>query len=332
MKNVASLALSSILFALSPFAVTAAEPVPQRPANMRINVQNDMPTVGDFTVGPARTFLEIPAGEERVVEIQITNREGGLATYSLTTEDFDADAEREGTPVFYASDLEGAYPARGWITPETMRFELRHAERAFLRVTIKVPEDADAGDHQAALVFTRETKSDVVGGFQIIPRVASLFIITVPGDVVEEGYITRLQSRHYLNWSFPVTLNLAARNTGTVHMAPEGSIVIRNIFGITVDEIPVRDWYILRNSARQRDFFWEPLFGLGYYNATADLMAFDRRPLEPVSAGFWVIPLLPVLILLFLIFIVSFLVQYLSARFEITRKTAKAEKGKKRMK
>lgn len=323
MKSAASLVLTALLLTSSPLPAAASEAVPDRPANMRINVQADMPAVGDFTVGPARTFLEIPAGEERTVELQLTNREGRLATYSLVTEDFDADPEREGTPMFYASDMEGLYPARTWIIPEVKRLELRHAERAFIRVTIKVPADADAGDHQAALVFTRETKTETEGGFQVIPRVAALFIITVPGDIVQEGYITHLQPRHYLNWSFPVTLNLAAKNTGTVHMDPIGNIVIRNIFGITVDEIPVKDWYILRDSARQRDFFWKPLFGLGYYRATTDLQVFDRRPLEPVSASFWVIPLLPVLILLLLIFVVSFMVQYVSARFEIKRKPAK---------
>lgn len=308
--------------------VTAAEPVPVRPANMRINVQNNMPAVGDFTVGPARVFLEIPAGEERTVELQLTNREGRLAAYNFTAEDFDADPDREGTPIFYANDMEGLYPARKWLTPEVKRLELLHAERAFVRVTVKVPEDADAGDHQAALVVTRETEKETQGGFEVIPRVAALFIITVPGDIVQEGYITRLQPRRYINWSFPVTLNLAARNTGTVHMDPIGSIDIRNIFGITVDEIPVRDWYILRDSSRQRDFQWKPLFGLGYYKATTDLQVFDRRPLEPVSAGFWVIPLLPVLILLLLIFFVSFMVQYVSARFEIKRKPAAPAKKK----
>jgi hypothetical protein len=328
MKSVASLALSAFLLGISPF-VAAAETVPVRPADMRINLQNNMPVVGDFTVGPARVFLEIPPGEERTVELQLTNREGRLSTYDFVTEDFDADPNREGTPIFYANEQEGLYTARTWITPEVRRLDLLHAERAFIRVTVKVPKDADAGDHQAALVVTRETATTTQGGFQIVPRVAALFIITVPGDIVQEGYITRLQPRHYVNWSLPVTLNLAARNTGTVHMDPVGTIVIRNIFGITVDEIPVKDWYILRDSSRQRDFQWKPLFGLGYYKATTDLQVFDRRPLEPVSAGFWIIPLLPVLILLFLIFLVSFLVQYVSARYEITRRPAgKAKKAK----
>lgn len=316
----------SILLSLSFFVHTAApvayaqQSAPERPESLRVNLQNDMPSVGDFTVGPARILLTIPPGEERTVELQITNREGRMAAFDLSTEDFVADPDREGTPTFFAEDTEGPYPARAWITPETDRFELRHGERAFMSVTIRVPADAEPGDHQAALIVTRDVESQPVGGFTIVSRVAALFIITVEGDVVQEGYVDQLVSRRYFNWFFPVFLRLSARNMGTVHMIPTGTIEIRNIFGITVDEIPVKNWVILRESSRSRDFEWRPKFALGYYRAITNLKAFDNRPMEAVATSFWVIPLLPVLVILFLIFLVSFLVQYFFSRFEIRRK------------
>lgn len=321
MTSYASFVLSLLLLAQAAVpAAWAQQRVPQRPETLRVNLQNDMPAVGDFTVGPARVLLTIPPGEERTVELQITNREGRLAAFDLSTEDFVADPEREGTPTFFAEDTEGPFPARAWLTPEADRFELEHGERAFVNVTIRVPEDAEAGDHQAALIVTRDVESQPIGGFTIVSRVAALFIITVEGDVVQEGYVDRLESRRYLNWFFPVFLRLSARNMGTVHMIPTGSIQIRNIFGITVDEIPVKNWVILRESSRNRDFEWHPRFALGYYRAVTDLKAFGERQLEPVSTGFWVIPLLPLLIILFLIFLVSFIVQYFFSRFEIRRK------------
>jgi hypothetical protein len=301
----------------SVFAQTPAGTMPQ---SVRINVQNDTPAVGDFTVGPARLLLTMKPGEERNVEIQITNREGRRAAFDLTTEDFVADQEREGTPTFFADDTEGPYPARAWITPQVPRLELNHAERAFVNVTIKVPNDAEAGDHQAALIVTRDVESQPEGGFTIVSRVAAMFIITVEGDIVQEGYVDSLESRRYFNWFYPAFLRLSSRNLGTVHMIPTGSIEIRNIFGIVVDEIPVKNWVVLRDSSRARTFEWHPRFALGYYRASTDLTVFDGRPLQPVSAGFWMIPLLPLLLLLFLIFLVSFLVQYFFSRFEIKRK------------
>ena len=47
---------------------------------------------------------------------------------------------------------------------------------------------------------------------------------------------------------------------------------------------------------------------------------FYNSPMEAVVTSFWVIPLLPVLVILFLIFLVSFIVQYFFSRFEIRRK------------
>lgn len=287
---------------------------------VRINVQNDMPAIGDFMVGPARVLLSIAPGEERTVEIQLTNREGQPATFELSKEDFAADPEHEGTPTFFESSIPGPYPARSWITPEVNSITLRHAERAFINVTVRVPADAEPGDHQAALIFTRDVENQPAGGFSIVSRVAALFIITVEGDVVQEGYIDRLSAHSYLNWFFPVRLDLSARNLGTVYMSPTGTIDIRNIFGIVVDQIPVTSWVILRDSARTLTFDWRPRFALGYYRAVTDLNVYNDRKLEPVSTSFWVIPLLPVLLLLFFIFLVSFVVQYFSSRFEIRRK------------
>jgi hypothetical protein len=330
MKRFGSIFLSLAVLLGSSSGAFAQDIQPVRSPNIRINLQNDMPAVGDFTVGPARVILSIPPGETRTVELQITNREGKIAGFDLTTEDFAADPDREGTPTFFASDTEGPFPAREWITPEVPRLELNHAERAFVDVTVTVPADADPGDHQAALIVTRDVESQPAGGFTIVSRVAALFIITVEGDVVQEGYVDRLEAHHYVNWFFPAFLRMSARNMGTVHMAPTGTIQIRNMFGITVDELPVTNWVILRDSSRVRDFEWHPLFALGYYRAVTNLKAFNGRQLEPISTSFWMIPLLPILLILFIIFIVSFFVQYFFSRFEIRKKDEdkQSKKGK----
>lgn len=313
------LALSFFLHAGTP-AVFAQEPTPERPDSIRVNLQNDTPAVGDFTVGPARVVLSLDPGEEYDVELQLTNREGRLAAFDLTTEDFASDPEHDGSPMFYSDDLEGPYPAREWITPEIDRIELRHAERAFIHVKIKVPKDAEPGDHQAALIVTRDVESQPIGGFAIVSRVAALFIISVNGDVIKDGNVDSIESRRTINWFFPAFLRLSTHNNGTIHMMPEGTIDIRNIFGITVDQIPVKNWIILRESARSRDFEWHPRFALGYYKAVTNLTGFDGQPLQVVSTSFWMIPLLLVLIILFVIFFISFVVQYFFSRFEITRK------------
>lgn len=334
MKRSATVLLFCLIFSFGVPPGFAQEEAESQ-GSVQINMQNDTPVVGDFTVGPARVILPMAPGGERTVEIQLTNREGSRASFNLSTEDFSADAEHDWTPTFYESTLEGPYPARTWIEPEVDRLELRHGERAFIRVTVRVPQDAEPGDHQAALIATRDVTADGGGGFTVVSRVAALFIISVEGDIVQEGYVDQLTTQRYFNWFLPVRFSLSARNLGTVHMIPSGAVDVRNIFGITVDEIPFLNWVILRESSRTKEFEWQPRFALGYYRAVTDLKAFDGRALAPVSTSFWVIPLLPVLVLLFLIFLVSFIVQYFFARFEIRRKDedeAAAAQGKPKKK
>jgi hypothetical protein len=313
--------LASLLFTCGGSSVALAQGVePDRPSSIQIIMQEDTPDADDFIVGPPRSFVSLAPGEERTVEIHITNREGSLAAFDLTTEDFASGKDQDGLPIFYRAGDMGPHTARLWIKPEVARLELRHGERAFLRVKIAVPPEASAGDHQAAVIVTRDTESQSVSGFNIVSRVAALFIITVEGDVVRDGGMDALESLRRVHWFLPASLRLTATNRGTVYMLPQGVIAIRNIFGMTVDEIPLRDWVILRESSRMRPLDWAPRFALGYYTATTALTAFDGQALPPVSATFWVIPIVPVILFLLLIFLVSLLVQLFFSRFEIKRK------------
>ncbi|HVW66410.1 MAG TPA: hypothetical protein VHA78_01620 [Candidatus Peribacteraceae bacterium] len=347
MKRLATIFLSSAVLLSSSTADVFAASADLRPATLRINMQNNTPVLHDFTLGPTRFLLTMAPGEERTVQVQLTDREGKPMTYNFSTEDFIADPNREGTPTFFNDNANGPYPARFWITPEFRSVQLNHGERAFIDVTVRVPKSVDPGDHQAALIVTRKTNPNPnpdVGGFNIVSRVASLFVITVEGKCTEEGSISGISSRYGLNWFLPVYLHLSADNaTSTVHMQPTGTVQIRNIFGILVDEVPFNDWVVLRNSTRAIDFTWSPRFALGRYTATTHFTAYNdlqslndpscgSKTLAGVSTSFWVIPLLPVLIILLLIFLVSFLVQYFFSRFEIHKKGEDSETTMKKRK
>jgi hypothetical protein len=163
------------------------------------------------------------------------------------------------------------------------RLELRHGERAFLRVTVRVPEQASAGDHHGALIVTRDVQSQPMPGFNIISRVAALFIITVEGDVVQEAAVDRIESLRPIYWFLPASLRLFASATKGRCTCFPVHIAIRNMFGIPVDAIPVQNWVILRESTRARTVEWKPRFALGRYTCDHVLLRLDGRPLAPVS-------------------------------------------------
>ena len=318
--------------AQEPQEVTSADADPlgfgSRPEAVRINQQDNVSVRNHFRVGPARYVIRLTPGSGTTVDVSILNLLGKDALFVLSTEDFTSDNTQQGAATFFGAEGEGPYPAKLWMRPEVERIPLHQGERAYVRVNILVPRDAEPGDHQAALLVYEADEDVAAGGFRILSRVASLFIITVEGEVIEDTRVLSIRAQHRINWSVPLKLVIKARNDGTVHSIPAGTIEIRNIFGAVVDEIVMNDWIVLRNSERERELTWDPRFALGYYRATANLMlssTLGESLSVPVSTGFWVIPLLPVLLVLFAIFLVSFLVQFFFSRFEIQRK--KGEKS-----
>lgn len=302
--------------------ITPAERVlMEQRAGVRFTQEPAVPHAGDFAMGPAKFRLSLAPGEEQTVEVQVTSRTDGEHLYSFETEDFAAAIEEnESTRLFGA--VAGPFSARGWVRAAVPSLELTHGERAYVPVTIRIPEDAEPGDHYAALLLKRalEPHETTDKGFNVISRVGILFLITVEGPAIQDTELLSLSSRKKLYWFYPAMLDLRARNKGTVYAAPFGTIKIRNILGFQVDEIPVTDWTVLRDSTRSIAFEWRPRFALGRYKAETDLEIFGKKPV-PMTATFWMIPVLPVLIALFVIFLVSFIVQYFFSRFEIRKKS-----------
>lgn len=289
-------------------------------AGVRINQETGVPLTNDFALGPGRTVLELAPGEERTVEMQVTSRTSGMHDYTFETEDFAADPTGGSATTLFGPQ-QGPFPASTWIHPAVPSLRLTHGEQAFVPVTVSVPKTAEPGDHYAALLLKRglNPNEETSKGFSIVSRVGVLFLITVKGPVVQDAKLVSFASRAPLYWFYPAYLDLTAKNDGTVYAVPTGVIQIRNILGFEVDQIPVKDWFVLRGSSRTLSFDWRPRFALGYYTAAAKLTVFGKDA-QMLQTSFWVIPALPVLIVLFAIFLVSFFVQFFFSRFEITRR------------
>ncbi len=321
LSSACAVAFAANVFALSsPFALAASgDAVVPDIGSVRYTQQQNAPQTHDFSIGPTRFELTVAPGHSRTIEIELMSQEGEDANFRLYTEDFSGGETAGQTTKLYGA-LDGPFPAKTWVKSLIGTLALKHGQRAFIPVTITVPPDAEPGDHYAALVAQRDP-SDAqknAPGFQVIARVASLFLISVPGEVVEKGQVTNIKPTAPVYFSYPVQVTVTGQNDGTVHISPTGTIVIRNILGLVVDELPLRGWIILRHAVNTVTLDWQPRFALGRYTATTNLTVLGQT--QTLSTSFWVIPALPVLIALFLIFFVSFVVQYFFSKFEIRKK------------
>lgn len=307
-------------------AFAAREDFP--PVNQQLRVKAD----GGYIFAPGRTFLYGEPGETLSFTITLTNKAGQDEIFTLHTRDIGTDPETGGIK-FYQPNDSGPHPAKEWITPAVSEIALHHGERVEIPVTITIPEKADAGDHMAAVMLRTKRLIEKAGGVKINAYASSLVIITVAGEVVKEGTFLDFAPRKYFNWNTPVELIGKMQNSGTIYFAPQGTITINNIFGIPVDEMPVPRWHVLRETAHSKVIPWKPKFAFGRYTATTNIQLLSKEGEIPVSqkeTSFWIIPLIPLLIVLGAIFGVSFIVQLFFSQFEIKKKEKDSQEEKEK--
>ncbi len=284
-------------------------------AQMTVTQQPATEVRGDFQVGPTRFVLEMSPGEERVVEVELTSREGAPRQYNVSVEDFAVTDDGTDNIQFFAHD-NGPFPGRSWIQPSVSSLALQHGERAVIPVKISVPKNASAGDHYAVVLFERQ----VSAGEQAGSRVGALCLITIRGDLIRDGQLQTFTGLRNVYWTLPAQFSIQYRNTGMVHLVPVGHIAIKNIFGMTVDDIAIQDWYVLRNSTRDRDMLWQPTFAFGRYTATLTLNSAGQKSEDVRTVSFWVMPTLPVLFVLLTVLSVAYILQAFWSRHALRGK------------
>lgn len=310
-----SMAIPSLVLAQNPASSSVGPVLP-------VNQESGVAVMGDFQISPTRFVIEMDPGDEQTVQISLINRGGEPYSYSFHTEDFSANGEvSEDIQLF--GKVDGPFSARSWIYTPTSSVRLDHGERTTIPVRVTAPRNAAVGDHYTAFLIQRDPVDAGQGqGFSVISQVGALLLITIRGNPERTGHLESFGSQLPVYWWLPSTLKMQYRNDGNVHLVPRGSVVIRNIFGVVVDEIPIKDWYVLRNSVRKRTILWQPKFALGYYSATLTVQSEANPQPETMSSSFWIIPIVPVLIALIAIFAVSCGVQSFMSRFEIRKKAS----------
>lgn len=180
-----------------------------------------------------------------------------------------------------------------WISFEPGRLTLGPREEKPVKFTIKVPENSEPGGHYAAVIAKIETVG-LGGGVAVgvVPRVASLVLLTVPGPMEEKlSVIEFITEKNYYEFG-PVKFLLRIENSGTVHVKPTARLTVNNIFGQKVGEVSFETRTILPNSIRKletelpKKWLWA-----GKYTATlTGTYGPNNIPLEIKTITFWAFP------------------------------------------
>lgn len=291
----------------------------------------DTKPYNDFVVEPGKTEIFVNPGESVIKNITITNRIDKTVKFRLTTEDMTGTDDPK-TPIKLLGDEQGPYSLKNFIKPELPEFTLEMGEKIVIPVEVSVPLDAEPRGFYGALVISNEP--EVLGEGQstvteaktrFVSRIGSLFLLRINGEGKESGYLDSFKiigpSKLFYQ-ERPKGFEISFRNDGNVHLVPHGKVVIRNIMGKNIGEIPVDAYFALPDSLRYREVYWTEGTGLGRYTATISLYKGYGSENDNATAtvAFWIIPWKILAITFVGILIFVSIVYYILTRFELKKK------------
>ena len=292
--NIGVFVLIFFIIPLQMFAALAITPNPSAPVENR------------FVVGPAKLEAVVPAGESKVVGIDIENRMGRTAEFDIHFEDFTS-SNSNSTGVQLLGNQTSSTTLKGLLSVPQEKIVLNQGDRVHVPITITTLGNEDPGGRYGAVVVSsREVTQNKNGssvGTAVIGQVAVLVFVTIPGEIKSDSALESfsIAQNQKLFFTGPVQFEMAVKNSGTVHVNPYGGITIRNMFGQKVAVLPVDPWFVLPSSVRTRDITYLESNLFGWYTATLELNRGYNDVIDTKTVSFFAFnPLTSILIVIVL--------------------------------
>lgn len=269
-------------------------------------------------ISPAVKELQAFPGQSATMVISLKNVAGQELIARPEVDDFGASGESGQPKIYPAGEDNGRFSLRTWVQPlGDIRIGANQVKD--ITITIKVPVNAEPGGHYGVIRFTALPPSLEGTGVALSASIGTLVLMKVPGNVTEllkyDSFFTanaKSGNEQGFFQSGPVKFVQRIQNAGTVHERPKGHLIIKNMFGKQVADLAVNstNGAVLPDSVRRYDETWSQKGLLGHYTATANLVYANGKVLESNVASFWVVPVIPALIILAILVALFFGLRY----------------------
>ena len=186
----------------------------------------DVPSVAVQPADPAKDdpnggqwfLLTLAPGQSGTVRAKVSNPARVVQTVTFALRDLTfAD---DGTPSISSGGTQ--QDVGSWGGPGQKSFELAPLHSVVVPFSVKVPSDAEPGDHVGAVVaITANTQ----GKFRVVRQVATRFYVTVPGEAVRAYSILSVTPHKNSGfWPSSVNTEVVLRNDGRTRIRPRVTI------------------------------------------------------------------------------------------------------------
>lgn len=232
-----------------------------------------------LTISPSLTKIEIAPGESKNQIVTLFNETDQPITFYSQVENFSAN-KVTNTPVFLGN-VEAAGAAR-WFIVDPVSIKLASGEQKEVSIKIVASLTAEPGGHYAAVLWSDVAPQD--GGVKTTSRVASLFLLTVKGEINEN-----LQIISFNKVAGENKFDLQIENQGNVHLQPAGQLQILNRQGKVVAVTPINllKQNILPQSRRDFSLLMGEKLPWGRYQAKVQIFFGQNQMVESSKIVFW---------------------------------------------
>lgn len=254
-----------------------------------------------LTVTPPLFQVSVAPGDTWKSAVKVVNSNDYPISVVARPVNFEATGEEgRGSFVPLLQSSEDKNSLGGWIGIQPEPVTVPAGQTASIPFVISVPEDASPGGHYAALLISNQSGEASDGtSISIASSIASLLFFRVAGEIEEEGLIRSFSAEQPLYQEPEATFDLRFQNLGNVHLRPQGTIVIYNMWGKERGHINLNHktefGNVLPGTVRKFTFTWrgeESLFDIGRYTAQATLSYGKEERVNVVRETiFWIIPI-----------------------------------------
>lgn len=267
-------------------------------------------------ISPIRIELNAEKGKTYNLQIKVTNVTSGDLILKPEVNDFRAKDE-VGTPEIIFDESDNAtYSLQKWIVLPK-EFALKSKETKTVQVAVNLPADAEAGGHYGVVRFSGRAPGLADTGVSLAASVGTLVLTRVGGDIKEDLKLAEYFTAHGTKKSgffetSPITFAERFQNAGTVHVKPQGSIEIRNMFGQSVSSLDInkeKDRNVLPGSIGRFEQTLNKSWMIGKYTAEMSVSYGTTGGLVQNTISFWVIPYKLILAALSLLVVIFFVLR-----------------------
>lgn len=247
--------------------------------------------------------IKIKPGEKQQTQVRVTNN----SDQTLDIESFVTDfiiGDDGLTPIPVKEDVTSRWSLASWVTLTTNNQRLAPKKTGVINVLIEVPADAMPGGHYAIITHQpmiggQKTDANSISG--ITQRVGSILYVTVEGPVNESAFIHDFKFKPNIAEFGPMHFYYSIENQSDIHLKPQASVEIRNLFKQKVATIQVEQNNIFPGSQRAFTGVWPVTWGFGPYEATLTVLYGSESKVAVATTTVWLLPLSVIIAVLILI-------------------------------